>query len=50
MLHRRILYTAMTRGKERVVLVGSKKAVTLAIRNVRVERRFTGLQEKLKGH
>ncbi|MGH7832531.1 MAG: ATP-dependent DNA helicase, partial [Candidatus Binatia bacterium] len=49
MLHRRILYTAMTRGKERVVLVGSKKAVTLAIRNVRVERRFTGLQEKLQG-
>jgi exodeoxyribonuclease V alpha subunit len=49
MLHRRILYTAMTRGKERVVLVGSKKAVALAIRNVRVERRFTGLREKLKG-
>jgi exodeoxyribonuclease V alpha subunit len=48
MLHRRILYTAMTRGKERVVLVGSKKAVNLAIRNVRVERRFTGLQEKLR--
>jgi exodeoxyribonuclease V alpha subunit len=47
MLHRSILYTAVTRGKELVVLVGSKKAVAMAIRNVRVERRFTALREKL---
>lgn len=49
MLHRSILYTAVTRGKELVVLVGSKKALSMAIRNVRVERRFTGLKEKLVG-
>jgi exodeoxyribonuclease V alpha subunit len=47
MLHRSILYTAMTRGKRRVILVGSKKAVALAMRNVRVERRFTGLRGRL---
>jgi exodeoxyribonuclease V alpha subunit len=49
MLHRSILYTAITRGKKRVVLVGSKKAVALATRNVRVARRFTGLRDRLAG-
>lgn len=49
MLHRSILYTAVTRGKELVVLVGSKRALAMAVRNVRVEKRFTGLREKLKG-
>ena len=48
MLHRSIVYTAVTRGKELVVLVGSKRALSIALRNVRVERRFTGLKEKLK--
>ena len=47
MLHRSILYTAVTRGKKLVVLVGSRKALAMAIRNVRVERRNTGLKEKL---
>jgi exodeoxyribonuclease V alpha subunit len=47
MLHRSILYTAITRGKQMVVLVGSKKALAMAIKNVRVERRFTGLKERL---
>jgi exodeoxyribonuclease V alpha subunit len=47
MLHRSILYTAITRGKKRVILVGSRKALAMAIRNVRVEKRNTGLKEKL---
>jgi exodeoxyribonuclease V alpha subunit len=47
MLHRSILYTAVTRGKKRVVLVGSRRALAMAIRNVRLERRYTGLKEKL---
>lgn len=47
MLHRSILYTAVTRGKRLVVLVGSRKALAMAIRNVRVEQRYTGLKEKL---
>ncbi|MGH7831056.1 MAG: hypothetical protein ACREP8_12870, partial [Candidatus Binatia bacterium] len=44
------LYTAITRGKKLVVLVGSRKAVTMAIKNARVEQRFTGLKERLKGN
>ncbi|MEX0804246.1 MAG: ATP-dependent RecD-like DNA helicase [Candidatus Binatia bacterium] len=47
MLHRSILYTAVTRGKKLVVLVGSRRALAMAIQNVRVERRYTGLKEKL---
>ncbi len=49
MLHRSILYTAVTRGKELVVLVGSKKALWMAIRNVREDHRYTGLKDKLLG-
>jgi exodeoxyribonuclease V alpha subunit len=48
MLHRSILYTAVTRGKELVVLVGSKRALAMAIKNVRIEQRCTGLKERLR--
>ncbi|HXV82197.1 MAG TPA: AAA family ATPase, partial [Candidatus Binatia bacterium] len=47
MLHRSILYTAVTRGKKLVVLVGSRKALSMAIRNVRLEKRNTGLKDRL---
>jgi exodeoxyribonuclease V alpha subunit len=47
MLYRSILYTAVTRGKKLVIVVGSRKALAMAIRNVRVEKRNTGLKEKL---
>ncbi|HEX6801245.1 MAG TPA: ATP-dependent RecD-like DNA helicase [Candidatus Binatia bacterium] len=47
MLYRSILYTAVTRGKSLVIVVGSRKALGMAIRNVRVEIRNTGLKEKL---
>jgi exodeoxyribonuclease V alpha subunit len=47
MLYRSILYTAVTRGKSLVIVVGSRKALAMAIRNVRVEERNTGLREKL---
>ncbi|HEY7558333.1 MAG TPA: ATP-dependent RecD-like DNA helicase [Candidatus Binatia bacterium] len=47
MLYRSILYTAVTRGKKLVIVVGSRKALAMAIRNVRVEKRNTGLREKL---
>jgi len=47
MLYRSILYTAVTRGKSLVIVVGSRKALAMAIRNVRVENRNTGLKEKL---
>jgi exodeoxyribonuclease V alpha subunit len=47
LLHRSILYTAVTRGKKLVVIVGSRKALAMAIRNFRVEKRNTGLMTKL---
>jgi exodeoxyribonuclease V alpha subunit len=43
MLQRNLLYTAITRARELVVLVGSKKAVAIAVGNNRTEERFTGL-------
>jgi exodeoxyribonuclease V alpha subunit len=47
MLYRSLLYTAVTRGKKLVIVVGSRRALAMAIRNVRVERRNTGLREIL---
>lgn len=47
MLLRNLLYTAVTRGKKLVVLVGSKKAVAICVHNDEVKRRYTGLQQAL---
>lgn len=47
LLYRNLLYTGITRGKRLVVLVGSKKAIAIAIHNVEVQRRHTGLQKAL---
>lgn len=49
LLHRNLLYTAVTRGKKLVILVGSKKAIALAVKNDEVKRRYTGLQQGLSG-
>ena len=43
MLQRNLLYTGLTRGKRLVVLVGQKKAVAIAVRNVSGRRRWTKL-------
>ncbi len=43
LLQRNLLYTALTRGKKLVVLIGSKQAIALAIQNDEVEKRHTGL-------
>jgi exodeoxyribonuclease V alpha subunit len=47
MLQRNLLYTGVTRGKRLVVLVGQKKAVAIAIRNVSGRRRWSKLGEWL---
>jgi exodeoxyribonuclease V alpha subunit len=47
MLHRNLLYTGITRGKKLVILVGTKKAIGLAVRNDDVKRRYTRLKEQL---
>ena len=48
MLQRNLLYTAVTRAKRKVILVGTKRALQLAVQNVRESRRFTLLTERLK--
>jgi exodeoxyribonuclease V alpha subunit len=48
MLHRNLLYTGVTRGKKQVYLVGSKKAVFIAVNNNQVEKRYTGLEKAIK--
>ena len=47
MLQRNLLYTGVTRGKKLVVLVGQKKAVAIAVRNVSGRRRWSKLAERL---
>lgn len=47
LLRRNLLYTAMTRGKRLVVLLGSPKALQMAVENRIVEPRYTGLAEKI---
>jgi exodeoxyribonuclease V alpha subunit len=43
-----LLYTGITRGKRLVVLVGQKKAVAIAVRNISGRRRWSKLQEWLR--
>lgn len=47
MLQRNLVYTAVTRAKKLVVIVGSKKALAIAIRNNKIQSRFTLLKERL---
>jgi len=48
MLQRNLLYTAVTRGKRLVVIVGSRKALAIAVKNNKIQDRFTRLAERLK--
>jgi hypothetical protein len=47
MLQRNLLYTAVVRGKKLVVLVGTKKALGLAVRRQDTSRRYTALRKRL---
>ncbi|WP_264996364.1 SF1B family DNA helicase RecD2, partial [Kozakia baliensis] len=47
MLARNLLYTGVTRGRKLVVLVGQKKALTIAVRNQGGKRRWSKLKEWL---
>jgi len=48
MLQRNLLYTAVTRARRLVVLVGSTKALTMAVHNHRIARRNTRLAQRLR--
>ncbi|MFD3717313.1 ATP-dependent RecD-like DNA helicase [Streptomyces sp. NPDC058674] len=49
MLQRNLLYTAVTRAKKLVVLVGSRKAIGQAVRTVSAGRRYTAVAARLSG-
>jgi len=47
MLSRHLLYTGLTRAKQLAILVGPKKAIGLAVRQVKDQQRYTLLRERL---
>ncbi len=47
LLQRNLLYTAMTRGRHLVIMVGSSRAFDLAFDNDRTQRRLSGLKQRL---
>ncbi len=48
MLSRNLLYTALTRAKKTVVIIGTTKAIGMAMSNMEATHRFTGLSKELK--
>ena len=49
MLQRNLVYTGVTRARQMVVLVGTKQAIAIAVRNDRISQRNTRLAARLKG-
>jgi exodeoxyribonuclease V alpha subunit len=49
MLQRNLLYTAITRAKELVVLVGTRRAIGIAVSNNKIRKRHTALDTRLGG-
>ncbi len=48
LLQRNLLYTAITRGKKLVVLIGAQKALALAVRREDTNRRYTALARRVR--
>lgn len=47
MLQRNLLYTALTRARKLAIIVGSEKAVAIAVQNAQSNQRFTRLRERI---
>ena len=47
LLQRNLIYTGITRAKKMVIMIGTKKALAIAIRNNKPQRRYTLLSERL---
>jgi exodeoxyribonuclease V alpha subunit len=47
LLQRNLIYTAITRGRDLVVMVGTKKALAIGIRNDKTQKRYTYLKYRL---
>jgi exodeoxyribonuclease V alpha subunit len=50
MLQRNLIYTAVTRAKRLVILVGQKRALAIAVKNDKAVRRITRLGDLLRAH
>lgn len=48
MLQRNLIYTGMTRAKEKLILVGDSRSVAMAIKNNRIEERLSRLKERVQ--
>lgn len=48
LLQRNLLYTAITRAKKMVVIVGTRKAIAMAVKNDKITARWTALTERLR--
>ena len=48
MLQRNLFYTAITRAKQLVVLVGTRRAIAIAVKNNKVRERHSGLSVRLR--
>jgi exodeoxyribonuclease V alpha subunit len=49
MLSRNLLYTGLTRAKKLAILVGPKKAIGLAVRQVKAQERYMLLSDRIRG-
>ena len=49
MLSRNLFYTGLTRSKKLALIVGSEKAIAIAVKQVRQQQRYTRLRERLEG-
>jgi len=47
LLQRNLIYTAVTRGRSLVVMVGTRKALAIAVKNDKTQKRFTNLKYRL---
>jgi exodeoxyribonuclease V alpha subunit len=50
LLQRNLIYTAVTRGRNLVVMVGSRKALAIGVNNNQTQQRFARLRYRLGGH
>ncbi len=50
LLQRNLIYTAVTRGKKLVVMVGTKKALSTGVKNDRMRKRYSRLQHRLSDY
>lgn len=48
LLQRNLIYTAVTRGRKLVIVIGTKKALAIGVKNDKTRKRYTFLEQRLK--